>query len=361
MGFLGSLFKKRPRQIEGEITFVSGPTGMVTTTDKQALTFNVEECVGFTPAERQIVRIERVEGMTARGLTLVADRPAPAYEPEAKYGLYQLTVLLDQALPSDAGQLEELLRGGVAGAIEVSSERAVLEAPADQLVIRMNGHSLLAQHFHMPFPEAHMDLRRVGEPFNPGSAFIGITGPVMPLDQLRLALGPNLPHPWGVHGVARTIHQLALRLVDLGGKAVVLNRAGELVRTAEEFRRLSGDPADPECVPFGAWLDYATTRQHKVLRTWGMAAFGLVDLAVELENPIDSPHFDDDLSRGVNAVFYAAMTSTRRNREFDVGEEILVPDSVRIDAYGARSESDGGVTYRVEPYGDEPYWLLRRV
>ena len=37
MGFLGSLFKKPPSQIEGEIAFVSGPTGMVTTTDKQAL------------------------------------------------------------------------------------------------------------------------------------------------------------------------------------------------------------------------------------------------------------------------------------------------------------------------------------
>lgn len=361
MGFLGSLFKKPPSQIEGEITLVSGPTGMVTTTDKQALTFNVAECVGFTPAERQVVKIERIEGMTARGLTWIADPPAPAYEPEAKYGSYQLTVLFEKALPSGAKQLEQLLRDGVAGGIEVSSTRADLEAPVDNLLVRMNGHSLLAQQVHMPFPTAHMDLRGFSEPFAPGSSFIGITGPVIPLDRLRPHLGPDLPNPWGVHGVSRTIHQLALRLLDLGGRAVVLNRGGELVRTSEDFRRLSGDLADPECVPFGAWLDYATTNQNKILRCWGMLAFGLVDLAVELGSPTDSPQFDEEFSRGANAVLYAAMTSIRRNREFAVGEEVLVPDSLKIGAYGAQSESASGAKFRVEDAADEPYWLLRRI
>jgi hypothetical protein len=361
MGFLRSLFKKPPPQIEGEITFVSGPTGMVTTTDKQALTFNVAECVGFTPAERQVVKIERIEGMTARGLTWVAAPPAPDYDPEAKYASYQLTVLFDKALPSGAVELGQLLRDGVPGPIEVSSERAALEAPVDNLLVRMNGHSILAQQVHMPFPAAHMDLRQFSEAFAPGSAFIGITGPVIPLDRLRPTLGRGLPDPWAVHGVSRTIHQLALRLLDLGGRAVVLNRGGELVRSSEDFRRLSGDLADPQCVPFGAWLDYATTHQNKILRCWGMIAFGLVDLAVELGSPTDSPHFDEELSRGANAVHYAAMTSIRRNREFAVGEEVQVPESVKISAYGAQSESNTSVRYRIEDAGDEPYWLLRRV
>ena len=133
------------------------------------------------------------------------------------------------------------------------------------------------------------------------------------------------------------------------------------MRSSEDFRRLSGDLADPQCVPFGAWLDYATTHQNKILRCWGMIAFGLVDLAVELGSPTDSPHFDEELSRGANAVHYAAMTSIRRNREFAVSEEVQVPESVKISAYGAQSESDTSVRYRIEDAGDEPYWLLRRV
>lgn len=71
----------KPPQLEGDVMFVSGPTGMVQTTDKQALSFRVEECRGFTPKERQRVGIERVEGMSAKGLVLLVDVPTVVARP----------------------------------------------------------------------------------------------------------------------------------------------------------------------------------------------------------------------------------------------------------------------------------------
>ena len=56
--------------------------------------------------------------------------------------------------------------------------------------------------------------------------------------------------------------------------------------TANEFRRLTGDLDDPDCIPFGAWLDYASAENHSVLRCWGLQAFGLRELAVELEEAL---------------------------------------------------------------------------
>jgi hypothetical protein len=51
MGFLRSLFKQTPSATEGEITYVSGPSGMVTTTDKQALT-SMSVAGSFRPKDR---------------------------------------------------------------------------------------------------------------------------------------------------------------------------------------------------------------------------------------------------------------------------------------------------------------------
>ena len=141
---------------------------------------------------------------------------------------------------------------------------------------------------------------------------------------------------------------------------MVLNRGGELVMSANDFKRVSGNLADPACVPFGAWLDYATTNQNRIFRTFGMLAFGLIDVAAELTLAPDSPEFDGELNRAADAVLFAAMTSIRRNLEFSVGEEIAVPEQVQLGAYGARSDSDKTVRYRVEEAGDEPFWLVRR-
>lgn len=298
--------------------------------------------------------------MTARGLTLVAAPPATAYDPEAKYASYQLTVLFKEKLPSDAEQLLALLTAGGLTGVEISLDRANLEAPVDNLVVKIGGHNILAQQVHMPFPTAHMDLRKLKEPLDPGVSFVGITGPVVPLDQIRPMLGPTFPNPWGSDGVSRVIHRPALGLVGLGGTAVVLNRAGELVMTADDFRKVSGDLADTESVPFGAWLDYATTNQNRIFRTWGMLAFGLIDLAAELAVSPDSPEFDSELNRAAGAVLFAAMTSIRRNLEFSSGEEISVPEQVEIGAYGARSRSDKTTRYRVDDAGDVGFWLLRR-
>jgi hypothetical protein len=297
--------------------------------------------------------------MTARGLTWVADPEAPVRDPEARYATYQLTVLFDEPLPSQAEQLQALLREGL-GDVEVSSQREVLDVPVDHLVVRLHGHQVLAQQVHGPFPAAHMDQRKLAEPIHPGNSFVGISGPVMPLERSRPMLGPTLPDPWGIDGVSRSMHRLALQLIELGGSAVVLNRGGELVVTADEFKRLSGDLSDPGCVPFGAWLDHATTSQHRMFRSWGMLAFGLLDLAVPLDAPVGSPELDRELDRATEAVLFAAMTSIRRNRELEVGEALLVPESVEVSAYGARSESDASIRYRIDDAGDEPFWVLRR-
>ncbi len=130
MGFFDSLLKKAPPLLEAEITYVSGASGMLTTSDKQALSFSVVDCEGFKPAERQKVRIGRVDGMRALALTWVADLQVPTFDPEARYASYQLTILLEKTLPRDAATLRSLLAGGALGTLELSSQQAMLDVPS---------------------------------------------------------------------------------------------------------------------------------------------------------------------------------------------------------------------------------------
>ena len=65
---------------EGEIMYVDGTRGMLQTKSKQALSFDVQECRGFVPADRNIVAIARIEGMWAFGLSLVSDGARKKYE-----------------------------------------------------------------------------------------------------------------------------------------------------------------------------------------------------------------------------------------------------------------------------------------
>jgi len=85
MGLFDKLFGSKPTpsppRLEGDVLYVTGPTGMLQTTDKQALSFRVEECEGFVPKERQHVGIDRVEGMNAMGLVLLVDVPTVAAPP----------------------------------------------------------------------------------------------------------------------------------------------------------------------------------------------------------------------------------------------------------------------------------------
>ena len=97
-----------------------------------------------------------------------------------------------------------------------------------------------------------------------------------------------------------------------------------------------------------------------MFRSWGMLAFGLVDLAVPLDTPVGSSVLDSELNRAANAVLFAAMTSVRRNREFEVGEKLMVPESVDVGAYGASSPSDASLRYRIDDAEGEPFWILRR-
>ena len=83
MGIFDKLFgsKPNPPRLEGDVLYMTGPTGMLQTTDKRALSFRVEDCDGFVPRERQRVSISRVEGVSALGLALLVDAPAFAARP----------------------------------------------------------------------------------------------------------------------------------------------------------------------------------------------------------------------------------------------------------------------------------------
>ena len=70
-------------------------------------------------------------------------------------------------------------------------------------MVKVGSHSVLAQQVHTPFPTAHMDLRKMKESLNPGVCFVGITGPVIPLDRLRPMLAPRSRTP----GVATASHE----------------------------------------------------------------------------------------------------------------------------------------------------------
>jgi hypothetical protein len=170
-------------------------TGHITTIDKQWLTFAVGDCKGFTPAVGQRVAIERVEGMDACGLNLLAEAPVQAYDPEDKYGLFQLTVLLDRKLPEDRAALATLLGG------DVTSVQRSPHEPIDVMTLERGRHGFILHHVHLPFPETHMDLRKLAAPLRPGVAYVGII-PVYALSGVegRLMLGPDFRDPWAPRG-----------------------------------------------------------------------------------------------------------------------------------------------------------------
>jgi len=100
---------------EGEIMFVDPERGMLNTKSGMALNFHPNECRGFEPAARNIVGIERIEGMNAFGLTLVAEEPAPIFsQPTISEGAVEHLISEAQQAPSPQPMLVETLSSRLA-------------------------------------------------------------------------------------------------------------------------------------------------------------------------------------------------------------------------------------------------------
>lgn len=231
-----------------------------------------------------------------------------------------ITVLLERPVPRGP-QAQRVWAGELRledQAVEVSTEA--------RLGFRALGHDVSTHVGDRPFPKEALDLRDVGEDFDPGLGFVSLGLGEPGLFRAGRALG-GMADVWGPKGALRALSKLA-RLLLQHGRGVVLNRAGDLVVGKGDFERQLGDLDDPDCVPFAAWLDFSVAGAPPVYRSWGMAAFALPDVRVAVD-----PESRWQRSRRHEAVLVACARMVRENRELVAGEELVVPIGVRVGAY----------------------------
>lgn len=133
-----------------------------------------------------------------------------------------------------------------------------------------------------PMPRELLDTRLVEASFTTGAAYIALKLGVM--DQLevrRMLTNPDTgespyPDPWGETALQRVASKLVDTALGLGGKAVVLHKAGGAVKSADQFRAELGDPCDLERRPFLAWLDLMACDDGEggvICRSFGMVHY----------------------------------------------------------------------------------------
>jgi hypothetical protein len=177
-----------------------------------------------------------------------------------------ITILFDQDLPVGPQALRRWL---AEFKLDASGIEAITEAG---LRFKVGSQIVTAYVGHGPFPHESLDLRQVGDRHSTGSAFIGLNiGEPGLLRASRSMV--HYPDMWGSSGAMRALSRLVIALLERGS-SVILNRAAGLVLDGEAFIRMLGDLSDPECRPFGAWIDTALVKDSNAYSTFGMDAFG---------------------------------------------------------------------------------------
>ncbi len=245
-----------------------------------------------------------------------------------------ITLLMDEPVPTGVQALK-------AWAAKLNLEAAGITVSCeDGLRLGFGGFEMPATTGDTPFPREAMDLRSVGEDFSPGGGFLTLSlGDPGLHRKLRILRKRD---DWAPDGQLRSLSQLAAALAP-HCRGVVLNRAGELTLPRDAFLRRLGNLADPDCVPFGAWLDFATTPgPSPEYRTFGMSAFGFPDVRAPFEAGSAWQR-----SRRHEALLFSCYLMVRENRDLRVGEVLRVPVGVRIGAYSLRALQGDADSYRV--------------
>lgn len=311
------------------------------------LRFGRSACKGFEPVVGASVTVVEVasdtRGWKARFVTL--DPVDASYDSllsarDTQYGLPShiktpekaaaaarhlgiVTVLLREPLPTDHQMLLTWAsaHGFPRDGFDINVERDLEFVTPRGSVITYPGHA--------PFSKDGLDIRTVGDAFDFGQAFIGLGASLPGFDRRARAIVGNDLDCWAPDSSLRQLSRLVC-ILGASATGVVLHRAGHLVVPIGEFVGALGDLDDPECRPFGAWLDIAITRRNDkaFYATFGMDVFGLPDVLATVDA-------DDRWSRARSheAVLYASYRMIRENRELRPGETLAVPVRLSIGAW----------------------------
>lgn len=259
--------------------------------------------------------------------------------------IFALTVLLDSTPPYDAERLTELFALHGAGpvpkvhllGIKTDPDRFLLEVergPARAYVIvRGEPYQKAAEHELGPTP-AHAGLW-------PGTT-------ISPRTLARLQ-GERYVSPREPDGEVQLMSQLARRLLDGHGLALIANRAGSALKPKDRALHELGSMERPDHLPFAAWIEPQIVEEEG--RRWwaaiGLEPLGLPDVYVR----IPKPGFETTTR---NALHYACWYLLKNEPE---GLTHL-PDSFHLDegSVPRLGESNSFIPHRRRPHPD--VWRL---
>jgi hypothetical protein len=229
-----------------------------------------------------------------------------------------ITLLLRKPLAEGRAALREFLSS--AGAL---SERCTLDFTPSP-ILTFGGRAFQTFAGSCPFPSAELDARLCDDGFDLGSGFLSLSIGLPDLEvNSRIILGAAAKDPWAEDGAIRELSRFAVRLLPTA-HGVILHRAGHVVVPSETWSAWLGDLADPQNMPFGAWIDlgYTADRQHMIVQ--GMSVFGHENPSIEIADP-DS---EEERDRAHAALMRACETMLRENRLLRAGDEITAGQCV---------------------------------
>lgn len=259
--------------------------GTMVLDDGTKVRFGATACKGFLPvigARLRLVegRPHPRHGIKAKRLELIdtqADhnaRTARAYgvkQPSTKEHratatlLGWVTVLLDSPLPGTDGELT-----GLARSLGLDDVRFVLE-PSGDLRIDSGGQSIQAYAVPEPIDERRLDLSQLASDFPRGRAFLTLS-----LGMADVARKTRQLNPQAVPRSAE-LARIVSAFCTLG-PGVVLDLAGGLVRSSDDFRRLAAETERPELL----WSALTEGHGGSYLRSRGMGYLGAPEVAMRL-------------------------------------------------------------------------------
>lgn len=322
------------------VTFAVGDgVGQIRLDGGETLRFGARVCKGFVPAVGMRVVVTELGphplgGTRALAVELAPDaraeadaileaqRPAPSEDAAAvARSVGVLTVLLRAKLEPTRGAVRTLF--GEAGIAELGVQ-------LDEGTMRYLARGSTRVAFAVgngTYPREGLDLRFAPDALL-GQSFVVFTG-VVPAATAALVGDSPTPDLWQSDGSLQLVTQIARRMIASGlVDAIVVHRAGDVVRTPAEWLRTTQTCDEPGHRAFLPWLDLGS--DEHTLRSYGMSAMWLPDLEV----PLDRPGLDpgEAYARGHEAIQYACHQLVHRHAWLRPGDRVSVPVAVQVDA-----------------------------
>jgi len=247
--------------------------------------FGATACKGFLPVVGARVRLAEARkhprhGFKAKKVELLDSEAEHHSRTAQAYGVQQtstkelrdtatllgwVTVLLDTPLPGSEAELNALGRS-----LGLTDARFLLEQ-SGEIKIEIGGNAILAYAVPEPIAEDRLDLSQVAPDFSHGKAFVSLSLGSPEVARKMRQLNPQAGPPTAE--LARVVSALSTL-----GPGVVLDLAGGLVRTSDDFVRLAADTEQPALL----WTTTAYGHGMTYLRSRGMGYLGAPEVVIRL-------------------------------------------------------------------------------